>query len=547
MIADILARYSTDNQNPSTIDVQVDACKEWCAKHGYEVGRVFADEAVSGMKDTRAGYEACVRHLSMGGADLVVVYDQSRMFREFTEWFDFRKLVSSFGAGVASVTQPQLGGDLKDPAVFISEAATAMMNHAQVLITRQKTVEALRFRANNAKTSGGRPALGYDTDKDKHYIINEAEAATVRLIYRLSADGHSYGEIVDELNRRGLTTKRGQPFGKNSLYEILRNEKYGGVLVYGATEKGGKGGWNAHSNPRPDAIRIEGGVPSIVDKATFDIVHEKMSKRRGCGGRYAAKQEYYLTGRVYCGRCGAAMVVHGSNGSMFQYYECGAKNRKHTCSMRNVRVDILDRAVATSVQAALTDKANRDAMIETVQQAQREAATVSDTAKAEAVARLKSINGKLENLTNAIMDGLYSEALKEKMLKLEDDKKAAQVRLAELQPPAPVLSAEEITALVDGVIYADISTPDGMRAALAVVTRVVVNDDTFDIDTFSEYHETNALITHSDGNAVGSPEKTTITSRYRGFILFRWTHRRTPFFVILLLVFWLQHCTEKRG
>ena len=119
MTADILARYSTDHQNPVTIDVQVAACKAWCKQHGYQVGRVFADEAVSGMKDTRAGYQACIRHLSMGGADLVVIYDQSRMFREFTEWFEFRRLVASFGAGVASVTQPQLGGDLQDPAVFI--------------------------------------------------------------------------------------------------------------------------------------------------------------------------------------------------------------------------------------------------------------------------------------------------------------------------------------------------------------------------------------------------------------------------------------------
>lgn len=168
MTADILARYSTDHQNPVTIDVQVAACKAWCKQHGYQVGRVFADEAVSGMKDTRAGYQACIRHLSMGGADLVVIYDQSRMFREFTEWFEFRRLVASFGAGVASVTQPQLGGDLQDPAVFIGEAATAMMNHAQVLVTRQKTIEALRYRARNGKTTGGRPALGYDIGPDKH-------------------------------------------------------------------------------------------------------------------------------------------------------------------------------------------------------------------------------------------------------------------------------------------------------------------------------------------------------------------------------------------
>lgn len=38
-VADILARYSTDNQNPVTIDVQVEKCREWCERNGYQVGK----------------------------------------------------------------------------------------------------------------------------------------------------------------------------------------------------------------------------------------------------------------------------------------------------------------------------------------------------------------------------------------------------------------------------------------------------------------------------------------------------------------------------
>ncbi len=487
MTADILARYSTDHQNPVTIDVQVAACKAWCKQHGYQVGRVFADEAVSGMKDTRAGYQACIRHLSMGGADLVVIYDQSRMFREFTEWFEFRRLVASFGAGVASVTQPQLGGDLQDPAVFIGEAATAMMNHAQVLVTRQKTIEALRYRARNGKTTGGRPALGYDIGPDKHYIINEGEAETVRLIYRMAADGEGYGHIVDELNRRGLHTKRGRAFTKNSLLEILRNEKYIGVLTYGRAQKGGRGGWNAHTNPRPDAIRLEGGVPPIVERDVWEIVQRRRESRRGCGGRASAKQTYLLTGKVYCGACGAAMVVHSSNdGSLYQYYECGAKHRSHTCSMRNVRVDVLDRSVARAVKQALQDATNRDALIDTVQRAEREAVSLADTVTATATARLQAINEKIERLTDAILDGMYSQALKQKMMNLEEEKRAVETKLREAGRKQQALSAEEIRHIVQQVAAADISTEGGLRQVLSIVTRVTVYPDRFRVTTFSD-------------------------------------------------------------
>lgn len=79
----ISARYSTDNQNPDSIEVQVAKCTEWCNKNNMAILGVFADEAVSGMKDTRPQYAAMMDQLRMGLADTVVIYDQSRMFRKW--------------------------------------------------------------------------------------------------------------------------------------------------------------------------------------------------------------------------------------------------------------------------------------------------------------------------------------------------------------------------------------------------------------------------------------------------------------------------------
>lgn len=42
----------------------------------------------------------------------------------------------------------------------------------------------------------------------------------------------NYSQIIEELNRRGVRTRRGRKFGRNSLHEILRNEKYTGVYIY---------------------------------------------------------------------------------------------------------------------------------------------------------------------------------------------------------------------------------------------------------------------------------------------------------------------------
>lgn len=79
----ILTRYSTDNQNPDTTAVQVKKCAEYCRQHQLTVLDIFSDEAVSGMKLHRPKYDRMMAAFqAKAGADVVVIYDQSRMFRE---------------------------------------------------------------------------------------------------------------------------------------------------------------------------------------------------------------------------------------------------------------------------------------------------------------------------------------------------------------------------------------------------------------------------------------------------------------------------------
>ena len=72
--------------------------------------------------------------------------------------------------------------------------------------------------------------LGYRI-KDGQYLIDQQEAGYVRTIFTMYAAGSSYAEIMAALPT-GLCGKRGKPIGKNSLYEILRNERYTGKYTW---------------------------------------------------------------------------------------------------------------------------------------------------------------------------------------------------------------------------------------------------------------------------------------------------------------------------
>lgn len=289
----INARYSTDNQNPDSIEVQVQKCTEWCHKNHIPILGVYADEATSGMKDTRPQYEAMLRDLQQGVGDTVVIYDQSRMFRKMTSWFEFRDKMTAMGVTVVSVTQPMIGKDLRDPTNFLTEGSMALFNQIWALQSRQKTMEKMQYMAHNGQHTGGKPALGYKV-VDGRLAICEEEAAIVRRIFNEYAAGRSYRQIVDSLNADGIKTKHGNAFGSNSLNALLKNEKYIGTIIYGRHPYREDGTRNTNEEA-PDYIRIEDGLPAIIDKELFAKVQEKMAvNKRQQGGRPPVKRDYPL-------------------------------------------------------------------------------------------------------------------------------------------------------------------------------------------------------------------------------------------------------------
>jgi hypothetical protein len=88
---------------------------------------------------------------------------------------------------------------------------------------------------------GGTPPNGYDL-KDRQLVVNEAEAETVRLIYRRYLELGCVRALADDLKARGVVSKitvsrrghhhGGQPYGRGALYHLLQNRLYLGEIVH---------------------------------------------------------------------------------------------------------------------------------------------------------------------------------------------------------------------------------------------------------------------------------------------------------------------------
>ncbi len=147
------------------------------------------------------------------------------------------------------------------------------------------------------------------------------------------------------------------PFGKNSIHEILRNEKYKGVYIFNrAAEKDINGMRNNHQiKTYGDVIRIENGMPAIVSEELFDGVANIISSRKHMSGSGQAKERYLLTGKVVCGECGksfgGARKFSGRNKTLYVTYRCYNRDRTVDAACQNPEIqrDYIEKFVLSEI------------------------------------------------------------------------------------------------------------------------------------------------------------------------------------------------------
>ena len=506
----ISARYSTDNQQRDSIEVQVEKCTEWCHLRNVPILGVYADEATSGMKDTRPQYEEMMRQLRQGIGDMVVIYDQSRMFRRMTSWFAFRDEMVSLGVQVISVTQPMIGQDLRDPGNFLMEGSNALFNQMWALQSRQKTMEKMRFMARNGQHTGGKPALGYQV-KDGRLEICEEEAAVVRRIFQEYASGKSYREIIAGLNRDGIKTKRGNAFGSNSLHDMLHNEKYIGVLVYGGAPYREDGTRNTHGKTAATAIRIENAIPAIIDKQLFETVQKRMEQnKRQQGGRPPKNREYPLRSKVFCAACKSAMTVTTSQ-QKYNYYRCTGKKRLHNCDAAPISADVLEKKVVEAMRMVLGSPEDVNGLIRILRD-QAERIQTGAVARLDAlIQKDREVSRKLDNAVEAVLGGFNSPTIQQKIKELETQKAelARDMRALKASVDASTIPETRLRELLQEIITSD----DDAAVLLSVVYRVEVSADSITIWTILDATPTGDIdltlegVTITPGIASGVPKK----------------------------------------
>lgn len=196
------------------------------------------------------------------------------------------------------------------PESILLESLLDGLNEYYSANLARETMKGLLENVQKGLFNGSRVPLGFDI-VDKKYVVNELEAQAIRVIFDMVLQGYTYSQIISTLHSMGYRTKAGSEFKKNSLHEILTNEKYAGIYVFNKTpRKKADGTRNSRTTKdQSEIIRIPGIIPAIISYEQFQQVQELLRTRKlqNRNDIVCPTETYILFGLVFCGHCGGRL------------------------------------------------------------------------------------------------------------------------------------------------------------------------------------------------------------------------------------------------
>jgi site-specific DNA recombinase len=240
------------------------------------------------------------------------------------------------------------------------------------------------------------------------YVINEAQAAVVRLIFRRSLAGVSMRRIAIDLNLAGVAGPSGIGWSKEMIKKLLSDTGYYGEAYASRTRvinvrEGGRIVKRRVQCPPEEWLRYpEGVVPAIIDQATF----EGARRRREANKRYSARNngnpEAFLLrgGYLRCGACGDRMYARQAAPLRYQRSSYWCSSKKHE-EGRGGRTNITAETLDTEVWARVVDLLdNPETLGREIERMRREDPTENDLAAVES--QLLQTNRAVENLVKGM-------------------------------------------------------------------------------------------------------------------------------------------------
>ncbi len=439
-------RFSSHSQNEASIDQQRELAHDWADAHGFKIVQEYEDAAISGTTDARPGFQMMLSEVAKIRPHTLIMWKTDRLGRDKYVLAMAKKKIRDAGCEIHLLAEhiPTEGPE----GVLIEGLMEAMAEYYSRQLS-QNIQRGMDYNAQHALYNGHK-LFGYDVDRStKKYIPDPNTAPFVQWAFREYASGKPLKAIAEEMNAQGLRTPRNAKFSVNMLNKMLKNRAYIGEYRHGD-------------------ITVAGGMPVLVDEATFDRAQRRFAENKRKGSQRAHGMDdaeaprYWLTGKLYCGECGSTMQgVSGTSktGRKYYYYYCSAQRRKE-CHLHKARKRDLEDMVLFALHNIVDDEENVTALA--LDAAEYYEKGHDDTAYLEALeAKRREVEKSLANLVKVIEKGVVSDTVTQRLTQLEEQKSALNDAIGTENVRVSLCEdRHSIQAYFDKFLHADVNDPE---------------------------------------------------------------------------------------
>ena len=449
----VYARYSSDAQTEQSIEGQLRVCQEYAARNDIIILGTYIDRAMTGTNDNRPDFQRMIKDSAKKQWDFVLVYKLDRFSRDKYEATKHKHTLKENGVKVISATE-----SIPDtPEGIILESLLEGMNQYYSAELSQKVKRGMRETRLKGNFQGGHLLYGYKLNGRK--IVKDEETAPIVLyIYEEYSKGRTVASIINSLNAKGIQYK-GKPLASNTVYGILKNEKYSGIYMIG------------------EEI-IDNMYPQIVPMSICNIVREKMSLNKY--GKKSVETVYILRNKMKCGYCGQSLIAEcgkSRKGDMYYYYKChGRKNLRNGCKQTTFKKEVLEEFIIDSIVEELS-KPSIVNLITKKLLAIQEQETHTNPILDVLLKEQKQTENALNNLVSAIEQGIISNTTNKRLHELEN-------RLQELEKQIIIERNNEDVKLTEKDIkefYEQALRLEPLMLINYLVKEIIVYEDTIHI------------------------------------------------------------------
>lgn len=450
----IYARYSSDNQREESIEGQLRECMAFAEKNGITIIGNYIDRAMSARTADRPDFQRMIKDSEKKLFDVVIVWKLDRFSRDRYDSATYKHVLKKNGVKVISATENIADG----PEGVLLESLLEGLSEYYSAELSQKIHRGQMENALKGKNNGGSIAMGFRIGADGVLEVDPVTAPIVQEIFHRYDAGESITDIVDSLNSRGLRTTKGKSFRIGSLGSILKNRKYLGEYRYGQTI-------------------IPGKLPIIIEQELFDRVQQRLETNKHAPAHAKADEEYLLTTKLFCGKCGTMFVGESGKsrtGDVYHYYKCGNAKRKKGCKLKAIKKRWIERAVVmTTIQRVLKDE-EIDKIADAIIALQDQESTMLPSLRQQ----LKEVEKAIQNMLNAIEAGIITPSTKQRLQDLEVRREELNISILQEQLQRPKFTKSQVVAWIKRFKYGNPDDLEYQKQIIDVfVNSVYVYDD----------------------------------------------------------------------